>query len=33
MADIDDDDLATAHRVFAVLIDAIRRYGEELAEG
>lgn len=33
LADVDDDDLATAHRVFAVLIDAIRGYGAELAEG
>ncbi|GAA2061890.1 MarR family winged helix-turn-helix transcriptional regulator [Williamsia deligens] len=31
LTDIADDDLATAHRVFSVLIDAIRAYGTELA--
>ena len=31
MADLPDSDLAAAHRVFSVLIDAMRRFQQELA--
>ncbi|KQR99286.1 MarR family transcriptional regulator [Williamsia sp. Leaf354] len=32
LADLDDSDLATAHRVFGVLIDALRGYARDLGE-
>ena len=33
LADVDEADLATAHRVFGILIDAVRTYEQRLASG